>query len=163
MPLLKCVVCGQGAHTPCLLQLSEVSPDQQDSFGPEQVQNKINPHNIPGIFYDCHSCEKERIPSKNGGRKKGNPNRSETVNLTDVRGEANSLGLVGTLVEFASDAGNSEQRHQVNGAGQGVVELIHSHRQPRQQDNQKVSLPVIQTQIICTTNRVNQRGQSLQQ
>ena len=32
MPLLKCAICGQGAHTPCLLQLLEVPSDQQDHF-----------------------------------------------------------------------------------------------------------------------------------
>ena len=93
VPLLRCAFCGQGIHSPCLLQLLEVSPEQRDSFGPEEVQKKINPCNLPGIFYICHCCEKERIPSDDVGKKKShtNANRKDSLNLTAGLGETDHL------------------------------------------------------------------------
>ena len=91
VPLLRCAFCGQGIHSPCLLQLLEVSPEQQDSFGPEEVQNKINPCNLPGFFYICHCCEKDKIPSDDVGKKKSHINREETLNHTTSLGGTDHL------------------------------------------------------------------------
>ena len=80
VPLLKCASCGQGVHSPCLLQLLEVPPEHQDSFGPDEVQKRVNPSNLPGFYYLCHCCEKEKIPSDDDGKKKSHSNRDESLN-----------------------------------------------------------------------------------
>ena len=83
VPLLKCAICGQGIHSPCLLQMLEVTPEHQDSFGPDEVLKKINPCNLPGFFYICHCCEKEKIPSDEDGKKKSHSNRDEIPSHTN--------------------------------------------------------------------------------
>ena len=77
VPLLKCAICGQGIHSPCLLQMLEVTPEHQDSFGPDEVLKKVNPCNLPGFFYICYCCEKEKIPSDDDGKKKSHSDRHE--------------------------------------------------------------------------------------
>ena len=88
VPLLKCAFCGQGIHSPCLLQMLEVPPEHQDSFGPDEVQKRINPCNLPGFFYICHCCEKEKIPSDDDGKKKSHSNRDESPIRTNDVGDA---------------------------------------------------------------------------
>ena len=51
MSLLNCSICGQAAHTQCLLDLLEIPQDKRDTLGPDDITKRINPHSVPGIIY----------------------------------------------------------------------------------------------------------------
>lgn len=146
VPLLGCAFCGQGIHSPCLLQLLEVSPGDQDSFGPEEVQRKINPCNLPGFFYICHCCEKEKVPSEDEGKKKSHSNRDENINeninhTNNERGATNpTRGDEGTVEDSVVD--ESETVSQENGNQTVVEDRIQggqiASRQNRQTNQQHI-------------------------
>lgn len=67
-PLLKCSICGQGAHTPCILHLLHVNEEEKDNFCQDDVKHMINAPGIPGIHYLCKACEKNVIPQPEEGK-----------------------------------------------------------------------------------------------
>ena len=77
--LLPCSICGQAYHTPCLLGLLEVPEADRSSFGPEEAKRKINPYNLPGMFYICKVCEESHIPSEEAGKRKKGLTQSATA------------------------------------------------------------------------------------
>ena len=77
--LLPCSICGQACHTPCLLGLLGIPEMDRSSFGPGEAKSKINPYNLPGIFYICKVCEESHIPSEEAGKRKKGPIQSTTI------------------------------------------------------------------------------------
>ena len=73
LEILSCAKCGQASHTPCVLGLLGVTEEERGSFGPREAQAKMNPHNLPGIFYICKACEEQVIPSDEVGKRKKLP------------------------------------------------------------------------------------------
>ena len=96
--LLPCSICGQACHAPCVLGLLGMS-ESDISFGPNEAKMRMNPHNLPGIFYICRECEKNHIPSDETGKKRRNGKQS-----TSTTAEEESLTLSQTvLVDEAQD------------------------------------------------------------
>ena len=127
--LLTCAFCGQGIHSPCLLQLLKVAPEHQDSFGPKEVQKKINPCSLPGFFYICHCCEKEKVPSDDDGKKKSHPNRNGNLNHTNViRDAAHSIRSDSGAATEDSVTDASEDVSQENENSNEAEEFIHRER-----------------------------------
>ena len=147
IPLLTCAFCGQGIHSPCLLQLMEVSSEDQDSFGPEEIQKRINPYNMPGIFYICHCCEKEKIPSEDNGKKKNHSNRNDNISsINDTRDATQSIQSDnGAAVEDSvSNAPENVFQGDENENPIRTEELIHRERlasEQRGSAGQRRSLP----------------------
>ena len=156
VPLLKCASCGQGIHSPCLLQLLEVPPEHHDSFGPDEIQKKINPFNLPGFFYICSCCEKEKIPSDDNGKKKSHANRDESLNHTSSVGGAGQPDEMETEdppdVAHAAGALSLEDESPTE-----AVDPIHGEQmgtEPRGPNNQQ---PYQQQRTQPENTRVNQR------
>ena len=77
--LLPCSICGQACHAPCLLGLFGITEEEKSSFGPEEAKSKMNPFNLPGIFYICKVCEENHIPSEEAGKRKKGPTQLVTT------------------------------------------------------------------------------------
>ena len=62
IPLLKCSICGQGAHIPCILRLLRVNGEEKNNFTQDDVKHMVNASEIPGVHYLCKACEKKSYP-----------------------------------------------------------------------------------------------------
>ena len=62
IPLLKYSICGQGAHTPCILWFLYVNEDKRENCSQDDVEHMVNASEIPGIHYLCKVCEKKSYP-----------------------------------------------------------------------------------------------------
>ena len=68
--LLSCTLCGQEAHQSCLLNLLKTADDQLTQISKDDVQRLINPCNIPGFHYFCHTCNTKALGNEKDGLKK---------------------------------------------------------------------------------------------
>ena len=68
--LLKCSICGQGAHSKCIANTFGVDEQVLIDLGPDEVLKRINPTELPGVHYMCESCEEDSIPSEEEGKLK---------------------------------------------------------------------------------------------
>lgn len=75
-PLLACKICGQGVHTPCILDHLQLQPDEQQTLTAAEIWSRINPTSLPGLHYLCAECEKSTIPSEEAGKRKKKPKPS---------------------------------------------------------------------------------------
>ena len=84
-PIISCVVCGQGCHNPCILQL--LGKTEQDHADESQnLQALLNPNAAAGFFYLCQPCQEAVVPKKQKIKKKARqPPQSaqETIARTD--------------------------------------------------------------------------------
>ena len=72
-PILECSVCGQGVHKPCWLNLAAISSnntDISDTIDSDAFKILYNPLNLPGLFFVCHACQPNTIPSDSEGDNK---------------------------------------------------------------------------------------------
>ena len=157
VPLLTCALCGQGIHSPCLLQLLEVPPEQQDSFGPEEVQKKINPCNLPGFFYICHCCEKDKIPSDDDGKKKTHSDRNDNVNHSSTSGATHSIQRENGEAADDSDVNASEDVSLENENSTEIDDLIHNERSVLGQHGQTNQHRLQQHNASAGNLRINPR------
>ena len=68
--LLSCSLCGQEAHQSCLLKLLKTEDDKLTQISKTDVQRIINPCNIPGFHYFCHTCSAQALGNEDDGLKK---------------------------------------------------------------------------------------------
>ena len=64
--ILECAMCGQNAHTPCILKLLGLDPTH--NLTPEEARVKINPFGIPGLHFFCKECSDSTVPSLEHGK-----------------------------------------------------------------------------------------------
>ena len=86
--LLSCKICGQGAHSPCIL--NHIQLQAAETLTAEDIWRKINPTDLPGLHYLCPACEKATIPYEEDGKlKKPKPSIREENDGShdDVNGE----------------------------------------------------------------------------
>ena len=62
MEILKCAMCGQGAHNQCLANLLGISEQELIDLGPSEAKARINPFKIPGFIYMCEVCKRDSVP-----------------------------------------------------------------------------------------------------
>eukprot|EP00111_Clytia_hemisphaerica_P012671 TCONS_00037269-protein len=66
LPILEYAVCGQGVHKPCWLNLATIPTNNtniDEDTDAELFKSLYNPLNLPGMFYICHACQPNTIPS----------------------------------------------------------------------------------------------------
>ena len=87
-PLLSCKICGQGEHSPCIL--NHIQLQATETLTAEDIWRKINPTDLPGLPYLCPACEKATIPCEEDGKlKKPKPSIREENDGShdDINGE----------------------------------------------------------------------------
>ena len=73
LPILECAICGQGVHKPCWLNLATIptnNTDIDENTDAELFRSLYNPLNLPGMFYICHACQPNTIPTDSDGDNK---------------------------------------------------------------------------------------------
>ena len=68
--VLKCVMCNQSAHNPCIAKLFQIEEQDLLDLSPEEIKTRMNPCKIPGMHYMCKECEERTIPSDDVGKLK---------------------------------------------------------------------------------------------
>ena len=66
--LLSCDICYQEAHRECLFTKLELNVSEK--YTKSDILSLLNPLNMQGFHYICHSCDKQVIPNPNAGKKK---------------------------------------------------------------------------------------------
>ena len=126
LELLPCAICGQACHTPCLLGLLEIPEGERSSFGPDEAKKKINPYNLPGIFYICNICEDSHIPSEEAGKRKKVTTQSATAEA--VASEESVVGQQPVTPEDAQSQSQDLPGHTNNSGGPENPPILTPHQ-----------------------------------
>ena len=153
MSLLNCSICGQAAHTQCLLDLLEIPQDKRDTLGPDDITKRINPHSVPGIIYICLECQKSTVPSEEDGKKRKNKQKSDRTQSVSVGPDSTPavqrhVDLAPVAESGAESSDEEEDEAQVASAAHG--QRNHPPTDPRMPDQmtsaQQVTQPRSQEQ-----------------
>ena len=96
--LLKCKLCGQNTHLPCLQKI--LGTKYHDDITSEEVLRVINPLGLQGLHYLCLSCSDSTIPkttlpnSKNNGSPDDVTQKTIGTNTRQRDDEENSSHVV---------------------------------------------------------------------